>query len=118
LVTQILRRAPHRSLVVLLTSIEPAIIESGLLPVLPRLTSRHTVVVASVADPRLAEMAQERGGVEAIYDAAAAASATAARERAGATLLRMGVTVIDAPPDLLAPRLADTYLALKSSGRL
>jgi hypothetical protein len=28
------------------------------------------------------------------------------------------VTVIDAAPDLIAPRLADTYMALKSSGRL
>ena len=118
MVSQILRRAPHHALVVLLTSIEPAIIESGLLPVMPMLTSRHTVVVASVADPRLAEMALARGGIAEVYDAASAATATAARNRVTATLTRTGVTVIDAAPDLIAPRLADTYMALKSSGRL
>ncbi|MEU7688810.1 hypothetical protein, partial [Streptomyces spectabilis] len=31
-------------------------IEEGLLPVLPRLTQRHTVLVASVADPYIAKM--------------------------------------------------------------
>ena len=33
-------------------------------------------------------------------------------------VLRLGVEVVDALPDELAPRLADTYLALKAAGRL
>ena len=49
-----LRTAPRRSLIVLLTSLDAAPIEEGLLPVLPQLTQRHTVLVASVADPHIA----------------------------------------------------------------
>ena len=33
-------------------------------------------------------------------------------------LARRGVEVVDAPPDRLAPDLADRYLALKAAGRL
>ncbi len=118
LVSQILRRTPHHALIVMLTSIEPAVIEVGLMPFIAPLVTRHTVVVASVADPRLAEMSRARGGIEEVYDAASAATAGAARARVATRLTRMGVTVIDESPDLIAPRLADTYIALKTSGRL
>ncbi|MBD3784943.1 MAG: DUF58 domain-containing protein, partial [Micrococcales bacterium] len=47
-------RSTHRSLVVLLTPLEPAAVEEGLVPVLPTLVAHHRVVVASVADPALA----------------------------------------------------------------
>ncbi|MGW4385527.1 DUF58 domain-containing protein [Streptomyces sp. NPDC004685] len=110
--------APRRSLVVLLTSLDAAPVEEGLLPVLSRLTKRHTVLVASVADPTIAEMADSRGNTEAVYDAAAAAQAQAERHRTAELLIRHGVTVVDATPNDLAPALADAYLALKAAGRL
>jgi uncharacterized protein (DUF58 family) len=113
-----LRTAPRRSLIVLLTSLDPAPIEEGLLPVLARLTQRHTLLVASVADPRIARMATARGNAEAVYEAAAAARAQAERRRTAEQLQRHGVTVVDATPDNLAPALADAYLALKAAGRL
>ncbi|MFF1360624.1 DUF58 domain-containing protein [Streptomyces sp. NPDC058297] len=113
-----LRTAPRRSLVVLLTSLDAAPVEEGLLPVLSRLTKRHTVLVASVADPTIAEMAGSRGNAEAVYDAAAAAQAQAERHRTAELLIRRGVTVVDATPNDLAPALADAYLALKAAGRL
>ena len=113
-----LRTAPRRSLVVLLTSLDAAPVEEGLLPVLSRLTKRHTVLVASVADPTIAEMAGSRGNTEAVYDAAAAAQAQAERHRTAELLIRRGVTVVDATPNDLAPALADAYLALKAAGRL
>ncbi|MFC5780627.1 MULTISPECIES: DUF58 domain-containing protein [Streptomyces] len=113
-----LRTAPRRSLVVLLTSLDAAPVEEGLLPVLSRLTKRHTVLVASVADPTIAEMASSRGNTEAVYDAAAAAQAQAERHRTAELLIRRGVTVVDATPNDLAPALADAYLALKAAGRL
>ncbi|WP_030201331.1 DUF58 domain-containing protein [Streptomyces sp. NRRL S-87] len=118
LVSTILRSAPRRSLVVLLTSLEAAPIEEGLLPVLPQLTQRHTVLVASVADPEVARMTWARGSVEAVYEAAAGTQAQAQRRRTAAQLSRHGVTVVDATPDTLAPALADAYLALKAAGRL
>ncbi|MEU6823811.1 DUF58 domain-containing protein [Streptomyces atriruber] len=113
-----LRTAPRASLIVLLTSLDTAPIEEGLLPVLPRLTKRHKVLVASVADPHIEEMAASRGTTEAVYDAAAAAQAQSERHRTAEQLRHRGVTVVDATPQSLAPALADAYLSLKSAGRL
>lgn len=118
LVSTILRSAPRRSLVVLLTSLDAAPIEEGLLPLLPRLTQRHTVIVASVADPHIAEMTKSRGTIEAVYEAAAGTQSQSARRRTADQLSRHGVHVVDAGPDTLAPALADAYLALKAAGRL
>ncbi|MFF2102617.1 DUF58 domain-containing protein [Streptomyces sp. NPDC058202] len=113
-----LRTAPRRSLIVLLTSLDAAPVEEGLLPVLSGLTQRHTVLVASVADPYIARMSKARGDAEAVYEAAAAAQAQTERQRTAEQLRRRGVTVVDAIPDDLAPALADAYLALKAAGRL
>lgn len=113
-----LRTAPRRSLIVLLTSLDAAPVEEGLLPVLSQLTRRHTVLLASVADPHIARMARARGTAEAVYEAAAAAQAQAERDRTAEQLRRHGVTVVDATPDDLAPALADAYLELKAAGRL
>ncbi|MEU8778861.1 DUF58 domain-containing protein [Streptomyces sp. NPDC048606] len=118
LVSTILRTAPRRSLVVLLTSLDAAAIEEGLLPLLPRLTQRHTVVLASVADPHIADMAGNRGSVDAVYEAAAATQDRSQRRRTAEQLTRHGVHVVDATPDALPPALADAYLALKAAGRL
>jgi len=114
----VLRNAPQHSLVVLITGLDPSPVEEGLLPVLPLLTQRHTVVVASVADPRIEEMAAARGTLDGVYEAAAAAQSQAERRHTAARLRRHGVTVVDAVPTALAPALADTYLALKAAGRL
>ncbi|MFE1465924.1 DUF58 domain-containing protein [Streptomyces nigra] len=113
-----LRTAPRHSLIVLLTALDAAPIEEGLLPVLPQLTRRHTVLLASVADPHIASMAKARGHTDAVYEAASAAQAQADRHRTAEQLRRRGVTVVDAAPDDLAPALADAYLALKTAGRL
>ncbi|KAB1141905.1 DUF58 domain-containing protein [Streptomyces luteolifulvus] len=113
-----LRTAPRRSLIVLLTTLDAAPVEEGLLPVLPQLTQRHTVLLASVSDPHVSRMAASRGNTEAVYEAAAAAQAQSERHRTAEQLRRHGVTVVDATPDELAPALADAYLALKTAGRL
>ncbi|MFK4071115.1 DUF58 domain-containing protein [Streptomyces sp. NPDC029674] len=113
-----LRTAPRSSLIVLLTGLDATPIEEGLLPVLSRLTKRHKVLVASVADPHIQKMATSRGTTEAVYDAAAAAQAQSERHRTAEQLRRRGVTVVDATPKNLASALADAYLSLKAAGRL
>ncbi|MGW1685993.1 DUF58 domain-containing protein [Streptomyces albidoflavus] len=118
LAAEILRSTPRRALVVLLTTLDTTPVEEGLLPVLGRLTDRHTLLVASVADPRLAEMAAARGTVEKVYQAAAAHKAQAERDRTAGLLRRRGVTVVDAPPADLASALADAYLSAKAAGKL
>jgi uncharacterized protein (DUF58 family) len=118
MVSAVLTVARHRCLVVLLTDLNPAVIEEGLLPRLGPLVSRNTVMIAAVADPRVAEMAAARGDVASLYDAAAAEGAQAQRRRISALLRRHGVSVVDGPPDRLPSALADAYLELKASGRL
>jgi len=118
LVSEVLRRARRRSLVVLFTTLDAAPLEEGLLPVLTSLTRRHTVVLASVGDPRVEEMAAGGGDLEAVYDAAAAERARAERRRMTALLRRRGVEVVDAPPASFAPAVSDAYLDLKAAGRL
>ncbi|GAA3372145.1 DUF58 domain-containing protein [Streptomyces sannanensis] len=113
-----LHSTPRRSLIVLLTSLDAAPIEEGLLPLLPRLTQRHSVLVAAVADPQVERMKASRGSVEAVYEAAAGTQAEERRRRTAEQLKRHGVMVVDATPDELAPALADAYLALKAAGRL
>lgn len=117
-VAEVLRRERKRALVVLFTALDAAPIEHGLLPVLGGLTARHTVVLAAVGDPRVAELAARRGDVEAVYEAAAAERALAERHRVTAQLRRRGVIVIDEPADVFPARVADAYLALKAEGRL
>ncbi|MEU1285697.1 DUF58 domain-containing protein [Kitasatospora sp. NPDC005856] len=118
LVATALKMAPQRSLIVLLTGLDAAPVEDGLLPLLPMLTKRHEVVLASVADPHLDVLAAGRGTLEAVYDAAAAEQTRADRRATAERLTRHGLTVLDAPPARIAPALADTYLALKAAGRL
>lgn len=108
----------QRSLVVLLTPLEPAAVEEGLLPVIPALVARHRVVLASVADPAVGAMLARRSTVTEAYGAAAAERSLARRARVAAALERMGVDVIDAEADELPAKLADHYLWLKSEGLL
>lgn len=112
------RRARRGNLVVLLTDLNPSALEEGLLPVLPNLTAAHQVILAAVADPRVERLAQGRGDAAAVYDAGAAERARNDRRAMAARLRRSGVQVIDAPPEDLAPALADAYLAMKAAGRL
>ncbi|MEJ3655975.1 DUF58 domain-containing protein [Actinomycetes bacterium KLBMP 9759] len=118
MVSAVLNRASRRSLVVLFTGLEPAAVEEGLLPGLPSLITRHRLLVASVADPRVAEMAAGRGDSVAVYEAAAAERASAERRSVAKLLGRRDVTVVDAPPSELAPAVADAYIALKAAGLL
>jgi uncharacterized protein (DUF58 family) len=118
LASSVLEIARQRCLVVLFTDLNRAAIEEGLLPRLPALASRHRILVAAVADPRVLEMTSERGNPSAIYAAAASERATAERTRASALLRRHGVQVVDAVPESLPPTLADAYLELKAAGRL
>jgi uncharacterized protein (DUF58 family) len=108
----------HRSLVVLLTSLDGGAPEEGLLPVAERLASQHVVVVAAVRDPQLGAMLRERNDATGVFRAAAAERALLQRAAVTAELRRYGVEVVDAEPHELPPRLADMYIRLKAAGRL
>jgi len=118
LATTVLAVARRRCLLVLLTDLNPAALGTGLLPLIPRLASRHQILIAATADPQLAELTAGRADPAAVYAAAAAERALAERARAASQLSSYGVDVVEAPPDRLPPALADAYLALKRGGRL
>jgi uncharacterized protein (DUF58 family) len=118
MVSAILTRQRRRALVVLFTELNGAVIEEGLLPAIGTLTARHTVVLAAVTDPLVAQMARTRIDAPTAYDAAAAEVDLAERRRLTELLRRRGVDVVDAPPATFAPAVADAYLALKAAGRL
>ncbi|HET9171861.1 MAG TPA: DUF58 domain-containing protein [Actinospica sp.] len=118
LTRHLLGRVRRRSLIVLLTSLDTASINEGLLPELRQLSRKHTVILASVADPRIAELATARGSANAVFAAASAELSLSVRRRTADELGRIGVEVVDAVPGDFAPALADRYLGLKSQGRL
>jgi uncharacterized protein (DUF58 family) len=108
----------QRALVVLLTSVDAAGASTGLLSVLPQLTRRHTVVVASVTDPSATGVSHERGTREEVYRAAAAERAMLDVTRVSAAIRQLGAEVVTGSPSDLPPALADRYIALKVAGRL
>ena len=118
LVRTVLAGGARRSLVVLLSALDATPVEEGLLPVLGPLVHRHRVLLASVADPRVAELAAGRGDAAAVYQAASAERARGERARVAELLARRRVDVVDSGVDTLAPALADRYLALKAAGQL
>ena len=108
----------HRSLVVLLTTLDGGAPEEGLIPVAARLARQHVVVVAAVRDPLLGQMLKERDTAAGVFRAAAAERALLEREAVSVQLRQHGVEVVDAEPHQLPPRLADMYIRLKAAGRL
>jgi uncharacterized protein (DUF58 family) len=117
-VAEVLTLERKRALVVLFTTLDPGALGEGLLPVLPRLVARHTVVVAAVHDPALEALAAGRRDPAALHTAAAAERGLAELHRVRAALTRYGVHVVDAPAETFASVVADLYLDLKAAGRL
>jgi uncharacterized protein (DUF58 family) len=117
-VAEVLNKERKRALVVLFTTLDPGALGEGLLPVLPTLVARHTVLLAAVHDPALDALAADHATAGAIHTAAAAERGLAELRRVRAALTRYGVHVVDAPADTFASAVADQYLSLKASGRL
>ncbi len=115
LVAAVLRQVRKRALVVVLTSLDRAPVEEGLLPALPVLAARHTVVIAAVRDLDEPEIGADVAGA---YQHASQARAALDRAAVSAALSRTGARVVDAGPEEIAPALADAYLDLKARGQL
>ena len=108
----------HHALVVLMTSIDAPGASRGLLSVLPQLTRKHLVVVASVTDPDIVAATRERTNRTEVYRAAAAERALLDTSRVSAALRQLGADVVTGTPEDLPPAIADRYIALKRAGRL
>ena len=108
----------HHALVVLATTIDAPGAAHGLLSVLPQLTRKNMVVVASVTDPTVLEATLHRADREEVYRAAAAERAMLDQSRVSAAIRQLGADVVTGAPQDLPPALADRYIALKAAGRL
>jgi uncharacterized protein (DUF58 family) len=111
-------RLSQRSLVVLLTTVDAAMIDGGGLRAVAALQADHQVLVASVDDPDVASMLAGRSSTDEVYTAAAASRGLIEREAVETRLRQSGAEVVTALPDDIAPAVADAYLALKALGRL
>lgn len=118
MITEILQRVSQRSLVVIITGLDAAAITEGLIPVLAPVLRKHKVVIAAVSDPQVDSLAVGRDDIGAVYAAAAAEADHGRRDETARQLRRLGITVVQAPPDRFAPELADHYLNLKKAGVL
>ncbi|MFI5778482.1 DUF58 domain-containing protein [Nocardia sp. NPDC051570] len=118
LVRAALRHARRRSLIVWFTSLDGALVEENLTPVLPVLAHRHRVLLVSVTDPDVAAAATHRTTIPDIYAAATAESLLAERALVQESLRRKGIGVVATSPTRLPEALADEYLELKRSGAM
>jgi len=108
----------QRALVVLATTAESPGASRGLLAMLPQLTAKHTVVVASVSDPSIADATRDRSNRDAVYLAGAAERALLDQSRVVTAINQFGASVVARRPSDLPLALADHYIALKAAGKL
>lgn len=108
----------QRAFIVLVTPLDSAAIEEGLIPILPVLTKRHVVLIAAVADPELDDMAQDRQSSDEVFIAASAEAQKLRNRKMVKLLNRYGAEVIEAQPEDLPTAVGDMYLRLKAAGRL
>lgn len=115
----VLSRNRRRALLILLSELTDESAMESLFAAVPSLVSRHLLMLGSVQDPLLEQQAKSLPMTsDEAYLQAASVHSLLARERAGLRLLRLGVRVVDRPPDRLAAELADGYLRIKALGRL
>jgi uncharacterized protein (DUF58 family) len=87
--------------------------------VLPRLASRHSVLIAALHDPVIGEMITEPPvDTPSVYRRVAGLRAREDRDRVSQALSRHGVRVLDVAADSFASAVTDVYLELKATGRL
>lgn len=106
------------SLIVVLTAQDAAESARAFLGAFPNASRATTVLVGSVTDDDIADLARRRGSREEIYLAAAAERTLRDAENVADAIRRAGGEAIAADPEELPPRIADRYLELKAAGRL
>ncbi|MEA2213783.1 MAG: hypothetical protein QOF83_3731 [Solirubrobacteraceae bacterium] len=108
-----------RALVLICSDLFDEAAARAMIEAVPVLTRRHSVLVATVADPDLDALTHSPPQSEAdVYAAAAALELLASRTEAAARLRRAGARVIEAPPDGLAAACVRGYLRAKARLRL
>ncbi|WOQ68785.1 DUF58 domain-containing protein [Microbacterium limosum] len=115
---QAARLTNRPSLVVLLTAADAPASARSLLGAVPSWTVRTRVMIGSVTDESLADVARDRSSSESVWRAAAAERTLLDARRIADAFARLGADAIAEGPDRLPPAIADRYLELKAAGRL
>jgi len=106
------------SLIVVLTAQDAAESARSFLGAFPESSRSTTILVGSVTDDGIADLARRHDSREDVYLAAAAERTMRDAEVVADAVRRAGGEAIAADPDTLPPRIADRYLELKATGRL
>ncbi|MEJ1091123.1 DUF58 domain-containing protein [Microbacterium istanbulense] len=106
------------SLIVVLTAQDAAESARGFLGAFPTSSRATTVLVGSVTDEAIGELARRRDSREDVYLAAAAERSLRDAEIVADAVRRAGGEAVAADPETLPPRIADRYLELKAAGLL
>ncbi len=115
---QVRRLTSRPALVVALTAQDAPESARGFLASLGQLPRGARLVVGSVTDAGLSAAVADRGTADDVYRAAAAEKTRQDAALVAAAIARAGGEAIADEPELLPPRIADRYLALKAAGRL
>ena len=108
-----------RSFVLLITDLLEESAARPLLDAVPILARRHVVVVATVADPDVADLVSAPPATPVdVYAAAVAYDVLDARAVVSARLARAGAEVVEAGPDAFSAACVTAYLRAKRRARL
>lgn len=117
--SEVVARFRRRAMLVVLSDLLEQAVTDSLMPALPLITRTHLVVVAGVTDPAVSGWASSPvSDDDELFRRVAATRAIETRRRTAARLGALGAIVVDAEPGRLAVDLADTYLKVKTTGRL
>lgn len=109
----------RRALVVVFTDLLEDAAAGPLLAAVPALSRHHLVLVASVVDPDIEEVAtRPPANADDAYRQAVALDLIHRHGLAVHRLRSLGVGVVEAPPRRFSPSLVDAYLRLKAQARL
>ncbi|SJN30809.1 POSSIBLE CONSERVED MEMBRANE PROTEIN [Microbacterium esteraromaticum] len=106
------------SLIVVLTAQDAAESARGFLGAFPDASRATTVLVGSVTDDSIGDLARQRDSRIDVYLAAAAEQTMRDAQNVADAIRRAGGEAIASDPDQLPPKIADRYLELKAAGRL
>ncbi|MGF3055809.1 DUF58 domain-containing protein [Microbacterium sp. YY-01] len=106
------------SLLVVLTAQDAPESARSFLGAFPQVNRSTTVLVGSVTDTEVNRLRTSIDSIDEIYLAAAAEKAVLDAEQVADAVRRAGAEPLAADAELLPPRIADRYLALKAAGRL
>lgn len=108
-----------RAFVLILTDLLEETASRPLLEAMPILARHHSVAVAGVQDPVVAEaLASPAEDVAGAFRTAVAVDIEGSRRRVTTTLRGFGATIIDTAPDLVPTRCVAAYLRAKRRARL